>query len=120
MSDSPIKARFDFIKSPLFRVIHADGVYGGVNPRGDLFINFFNERFPIPTTIVHELKASGELGEEVRSERETRNAIVREVEVGVHVELGVAKQMVEWLQQKIEIIEKAQQQIQVESLKEKT
>ncbi|MGI0085429.1 MAG: hypothetical protein ACREBQ_10140 [Nitrososphaerales archaeon] len=102
MSDSSAKAKFDFIKSPMFRVIHADGVFGGMTPRGSIFLSFFSERFPIPTTIVHEIRSSGELGDEIRSEREGRKSIVREVEVGVQLDLGVAKAFLLWLQQKIE------------------
>ena len=106
MGDSSLKAKFDFIKSPLFRVIHMDGVFGGMTPRGDLFLSFFSERFPIPTTIVHEIKSTGEVGEEIRSEREGRKSIIREVEVGVHVDLEVAKTFVTWLGRQIEAAEK--------------
>jgi hypothetical protein len=108
MSDSSVKAKFDFIKSPAFRVIHADGMFGGPTPRGNLFISFYSERFPIPTSTVHEVKASGELGEEIRSERTGRTGVLREVEVGVECDLEVAKAFSTWLQQKIGEIEKLQ------------
>ncbi len=108
MSDSPTRAKFDFIKSPAFRVIHADGMFGGPTPRGDLFISFYSERFPIPTSALYEVTSAGELGEEIRSEREGRKGVVREVEVGVKCDLEVAKAFAKWLQQKIEEIEKLQ------------
>lgn len=106
MSESPIKAKFDFIKSPLFRVVHADGAFGGMTPRGKIFLSFYNERFPIPTAMVHQVKPTGEVGEEIREEREGRKGIVREVDVGIEMDLTVAKSVVEWLQGKIAQVEK--------------
>jgi hypothetical protein len=118
MNDSPAKLRFDFIKSPSFHVVHADGIFGGLTPRGNLFLSFYSERFPIPTTTVHELKPSGELGDEIRSEREGRKGIVREVEVGVECDLEVAKAFLEWLKQKIEEAEKVKDARQKETRQE--
>lgn len=106
MSDSPVTVKFDFIKSSLFRVVHADGIFGGMTPKGDIFMSFFSERFPIPTSVVHELKPSGELGPEVRSEREGRKGLLREVEVGVYCDLEVAKAVHKWLAEKIADAEK--------------
>jgi hypothetical protein len=39
---------FHFRKSSLFRVIHADGAYGGISPNGNIHFALYNERFPIP------------------------------------------------------------------------
>src|SRR5579863_8383398 len=100
MNDSSSSVKFDFIKSAAFRVVHADGMFGGPTPRGDLFIGFYSERFPIPTTVYHEIKNTGELGEEIRSERVGRQGILREVEIGVKCDLDVAKVFVQWLQEK--------------------
>src|SRR5437016_14548966 len=106
MSDSPAKIRFELFKSPLFRVVHVDGAFGGLTPRGELFVSIYNERHPIPTAIIHSVKASGEIGEEIRSEREGRKATVREVEIGLQFELEVAKNFVDWFQKKINEAEK--------------
>jgi hypothetical protein len=116
MSDSTVKARFDFIKSSAFRVVHADGMFGGPTPRGDLFIGFFSERFPIPTSTFHEVKPSGEIGEEIRSEREGRQGVVREVEIGIKCNLEVAKAFSLWLQQKVVEIEKLQREAEKENV----
>jgi|SRR5271168_3140613 len=106
MNDASIvKAKINFIKSPAFRVIHADGMFGGPTPRGDLFIGFYSERFPIPTSVYHEIKPTGELGEEIREEREGRTGVIREVEFGVNCDLEVVKAFSGWLQDKIKEIE---------------
>ena len=115
MSDAPPKVRFEYIKSSLFRVIHSDGAFGGMTPRGDLLITFYSERFPIPTATMHEIGPSGELGQELRSERETRKGILREVEVAIQFDLDVVKNFASWLQEKIPEAEKQKSALQAKS-----
>ncbi len=105
-STLPNQLRFDYIKGRFFRVIHADGVVGGVTPRLDIHIDFWNERFPIPKRVVHSVGADGTLGEELKTERKTRDAIVREVEAGVVLDLETAKAFRDWLNDRIAQIEK--------------
>lgn len=95
------RVRFDYLKSALFRVIHADGVVGGLTPRLDVHMDFWSERFPIPKQVVHALTSEGTLGEEIRSERTTCEAIVREVEAGVVLDLETAKALRDWLTERI-------------------
>lgn len=96
------RVRFDYIKSTAYRVIHADGVVGGLSPRLDVQMNFWSERFPIPKQVVHVVQPDGTLGDEVPSERSVRQAIVREVDAGVVLDLEVAKALVHWLAERIE------------------
>ena len=65
------RVRFDYIKSAAFRVIHADGVVGGVTPRLDVHMDFWSERFPIPQQVVHAVNSDGTLGDEIKAERQT-------------------------------------------------
>jgi len=99
------RVRFDYIKGNLFRVIHADGVVGGVTPRLNIHMDVWSERLPIPKQVVHEVKPDGTLGEELKHERTTRDAIVREVEVGVVLDLALAKSIIQWLKEKVDQIE---------------
>ncbi len=115
MADVPPKVRFEYLKSPDFRVIHADGVYGGLTPHGQLFISFFSERYPIPTATVFQLEPGGNLGPEVRTEREGRKGIIREIEAGVMVDVETARVIVDWLQGKIQEAEKRQGPRKVEN-----
>jgi predicted polyphosphate/ATP-dependent NAD kinase len=114
MAGETDKIAFRLIKSNLFRVISADGIFGGLTPRGNLFMSFFSERLPIPERIVHLLTPEGKVGEEVLAERESKDGVIREVEVGVAVDLDTAKALVVWLQDKIKQAEK----LRVETKKE--
>ena len=101
----PAKIKFDYLKSSLFRVIHADGVWGGVTPRGQIQMTFWNERAAIPTQMTYEASDDGKVGDEIKAERQSRDAIVREVEALVILDLVTAKSVLKWLQARIEFAE---------------
>jgi hypothetical protein len=99
--------RFDYIKSNFFRVVHVDGVHGGVRPSADsVHIAFFNERNAIPKAEEHQVEG-GKLGEQTL--REGRVAIVREVEFDAILSIETAKSLRNWLDQKIALAEKIKQ-----------
>lgn len=112
-SDSDVvqsKVEFHYIKSNHFRVIHADGVYGGATPRGFIHMDFFSERSPIPRKVTQKVTTSGQLGEEIAAESERKEGIVREVEVGVMISLEQARSLTKWLEEKIQLLETALKQ----------
>ena len=91
---------FDYIKSNQFRVIHADGVHGGLHPKGyAIQMAFFSERQPIPRRETYNFD-----GEKLTGIKKTdkRDAIVREVEVEVILDLDMAISLHKWLSEKIE------------------
>ena len=91
---------FDYIKSNQFRVVHADGVHGGVCPKGrSIQIAFFNERQPIPKRETYNLDGMKLAG---LKKSDVRDAIIREVEVEVLLDLDTATSLYKWLGDKIE------------------
>ena len=105
IEDPTDTVRFHFLKSNFYRVVHADGAYGGVTPRQGIFVTFYSERLPIPKVMVNHVDAAGRLREEIRSERQVKDGVIRESEVGVAMDLEVAKSLLIWLKDKIEILE---------------
>lgn len=96
------KLRVYFTKSNFFRVVHADGLVGSVTPKRDIFISFYNERIPIPDSIVYELSPKGAVISEVESERiTTTKGVIREMEVGVVLDLADARSLIDWLRQMV-------------------
>jgi len=79
-----------FINSNLFRVIHADGAWGGITPQFNIQMALFSERHPIPTEVSYKLEPSG-----------LRDGIVREIEADVIMSLDVARALRIWLDNKI-------------------
>jgi hypothetical protein len=93
--EEPARVSFDFIKSPFFRAVRADGAIGGVTPNGQIHIAFYSERHPIPRRVTHAVDSAGKLGEEVG--RESREAIVREMDFDLFLTPSVAKSVHKWL-----------------------
>lgn len=96
----PLRLQYHLIKSNLFRVIYAEGVYGGISPAAHIRATFFNERQPLPQMIEHEVSPVGLLGNEVA--RAGKSGIVRELEADVVMSLETAVIFHKWLGEKIE------------------
>lgn len=97
---------FYYEKSNFFRVIHADGAYGGNTPQGDIHIAFYNERHPIPKITSLPLIGNKRAGPEVVKER--KEGIFREVEVDIVMNLNTAVAFRIWFDEKIEALRKQQ------------
>jgi len=100
--EQPQKIKFFYIKSNYYRVIHVEGAHGGITPRGNIFAALFNDRAPIPQATVQSVTSSGSLGPEIHEERTQKEGIVREVEVGVMMDLNAAIAFHKWLGEKID------------------
>ena len=94
---------FHFLKTQSYRTYHVDGAFGGVTPRGGLYVEFYIERLATPKLIVQELNSDGTLGEMVSSDG--KKGIIREIECGIALDLGGAKALNEWLSNKITELE---------------
>lgn len=108
MSEEPNKLQFHYIKANDFRVVRVDGAHGGPTPRGAIFMAVFSERVPIPELITQVVKDDGNLGEEVTEDRKSRKGIVREVEVGLMMDLPAAESIHTWLGDKIQVLKRLQ------------
>lgn len=105
---NPDHVAFDYIKSTLFRVAHVDGVIGSGTPSGLLHIACYSERPAIPRRMVFDLTSDGRMGDEVTSLKETRDSIVRELEVDLIMTVQVASSLRDWLGLQIENIQRLQ------------
>lgn len=97
---------YDFIKSNFFRVVKVDGAFGGIGPSGSLHMSVYNERQPIPQKVVHQLIDGKTLGPEIAGKRESRQAMIREVEVDLVFDLPQAIAIREWLDTRIAQLQK--------------
>ncbi len=105
--ESAKAVRFHMIKSPAFRTIHVDGVFGGPTPQGLFNLAFFSERAPIPTIMEHVVltedgRGRAKLGEEIKAKRIARDGIVREIEISAVMSVDTAEALMTWLKGHIE------------------
>ncbi len=105
---------FNYIKGNFFRVVHADGAWAGLTPTLDVHLILYCERPALPQRVVHEINEDGSLGAEVTSERQSREGVVREAEVGVVMNAARAKAVITLLQNLITKAEQIQREAEGE------
>jgi hypothetical protein len=102
-----VKLKYNYIKSNFFRVIYAEGAYGGINPRGNINFSFYNERNAIPQLTeldVESNEAGLVVSSGVEKPTQARDGIVRELEVEVSMSLDTAIAFHDWLGARIKIL----------------
>ena len=96
----PTEIQFDFIKSNFYRVVKADGVFGGLSPNGSFHLGIYSERMPYPQQMFHKVE-NGNMGAEEVAKRTGRKGILREMEVGISMDVAQAMALRTWLDDKI-------------------
>ncbi|NVJ46463.1 MAG: hypothetical protein HWE07_05020 [Cytophagia bacterium] len=105
-----MKIETHYIKNHDFKTVEGSGIFGGLTNNGQININFFTDRAPIPKKIILDVDPStGKIIQEI--ERDSKEGVIREVQFGVLLNIETAKNIVGWLNQKIE--EHQQQSISV-------
>jgi hypothetical protein len=88
-----------------FREIHVDGALGGITPRGYINVNFFAERFPIPKSTEFNVVENKKIGEKLGDSIDSKTGIIREYEFGIYMNIETAKNISNFLQDKIKEFE---------------
>ena len=95
---------YQYEKNQNYRVVYANGAFGGVTPRGDIKFELFIEYVKIPETVVRSMTPDG-LGPEIERSPEG-GPITRESQVGVIMAPSQAKSLAHWLLGKLSEVEK--------------
>ena len=106
MSDKNPEFKFKYIFTYDYNPVYVNGAHGGVTPRGELVVNFYQERQPLPNAVTHELNPNGTIGKEVAVEPGDLNkSLVRFVSNGVVLTHQTARELHYWLGEKIKEME---------------
>jgi hypothetical protein len=97
--DAPQRIKFHYIKGQHFRVVHVDGLIGGVTPRGLIHMAVYSERPAIPQVTEHALSETGMLGD--IASQEGKEGIVREIDVDLMITRTTAIEFRDWLTERI-------------------
>ena len=103
-SPLPTEVRFEYVKIPDYRTYRAEGVFGGITPKGSIFVSLFIDRPSIPTVVVYALN-DGVMGDEKLDQRVDREGLIREVQAGFTMDLRTAISFRVWLDDKIKTLE---------------
>jgi hypothetical protein len=99
---APNLIEFHYIKSSFFRVVYAEGAYGGLTPRGKIYFSLYNERPAIPRRTEMQFSEDGETAVGPERITDTRGGIVREVEAEILMDVSAAVEFHNWLGERIQ------------------
>ena len=104
MSD---EIRFKYIFEDDYNPKYVNGAFGGVSPQGEIIVNFYLERIPLPYEDHHELYSDGHISQiKSRKPDDFEGTMIRYIQSGIVVSLEQAKSIQAWLGSKIEEAEK--------------
>lgn len=93
-----------------YNPFYVNGAQGGILPNGDLAINFYLERLPLPNEQDFEIDEKGTIGSNpVRNEpHNLESSMIRMVQSGVIMNSATAEALYNWLGQQIDSLHKIQ------------
>jgi hypothetical protein len=84
---------------------------GGVSPSGEIVVNFYFERHPLPKSDTYQLTHEGQIGDlTMRDPEDLNNLVIRYIQNGVVLSLDHAKEIYAWLGTKINEAQEIEQQ----------
>jgi hypothetical protein len=109
MSSQKPGLKFKYVFNYAYNPTYVNGAQGGFSPRGEMVINFYLERQPLPDAITHEITPEGAIGREVAVEpRDLTSSMVRYIDTGVVMSYENAREFHNWMGEKLREIEELQ------------
>jgi hypothetical protein len=101
---------FKYRDAASFRTVRVNGVLGGSTPTGEIYMGIYTQRPLLPETSYLEIDENGRPGQEILPL--TPQALIREIEVGLILDLPNALAIRTWLDGNIKALQHniAQQQ----------
>lgn len=95
MSNPSVNFKYKFPED--FNPVYINGAYGGSTPQGELVMNFYLERQPIPYSETVELEENDLLSDRRTLTPENHNLnIIRYISSGIVMNLETAKEIQRW------------------------
>jgi len=104
---APTELSVSYIKSSQFRVVSAQGAYGGFAPRGHFALTVFSERSAIPQETILQVDPITKTGTETVTK--TRAGIVRELEVCLMLDKQSLIELHRWIGQHLDALKKLEE-----------
>jgi len=106
MSSKKPELTFKYVFNYGYNPTYVNGAQGGFSPRGEMVINFYLERQPLPEAISHEITPEGAIGRETGVEpKDLAGSMVRFIDTGVVMSYENAKVFHAWMGDKLREVE---------------
>ncbi len=104
-SKFPNRIRYEYEQSKDLRINFAHGVWGGINPQGEIELNFYTESDKIPAFSEQIIAPDGSLGHEMAPFNDDVRTITRNIHSRIVLNYQCARAVLEWLEDKIDTLE---------------
>ena len=101
----PAKIRYEYEQKKNARPNYTHGVWGGINPQGEIELNFYVESDKVPTFSERNVDEEGSFGPEMAPYNEDARTVVRNIHSKILVNYQTARALLEWLEEKVETLE---------------
>jgi len=101
----PSRIRYEYEHDPDARLQYAHGVWGGINPQGEVEINFYVESDKMPPYSERRIEPDGTFGQEMAPFDEEMRVVTRRIHSKILVNYQTAHALLEWLGEKIEALD---------------
>ncbi|MCB0744832.1 MAG: hypothetical protein KDC67_13070 [Ignavibacteriae bacterium] len=92
------KIKCKYIFKDEYNPKYINGAQGGINPQGEILINFYLERNALPNSQTFQIEDNKIIPKEIESEpKDLNNSFVRVIENGVIMNYQTAKEIHKWL-----------------------
>ncbi|BFR49100.1 hypothetical protein RVX_R21610 [Nitratidesulfovibrio sp. HK-II] len=101
----PTRIRYEYEHDAGVRLEYAHGVWGGINPQGEIEMSFYIETDKMPPFSERLVAPDGSFGHEVAPYDENLKVITRHIRSKVVLNYHTARAVLEWLEEKVETLE---------------
>lgn len=99
--DLPDRINYHYQTDPGAHLQVAHGVWGGINPHGEIEICFYHESDIPPLLTEQTVAADGSAGPERLSRNDSTRHIARQIHTRVLVNYNTARALLEWLEERV-------------------
>ena len=101
----PSKIRYEYLQDPGTRVQYAHGVWGGINPQGEIEVNFYLESDKMPPYSERLVASDGSFGHEIAPYDTEVRTVIRTIHSRVILNYHTARAVLEWLEDKLDMLD---------------
>ncbi|WP_297671538.1 hypothetical protein [uncultured Desulfovibrio sp.] len=104
-SDHPAKIRYQYQMDAAARLQTAHGVWGGINPQGEIEMNFYHESDSLPAYSEQLVAPDGSIGHEITPEDQDVREVTRCIHSRVLLNYHTARAVLDWLEDRVATLE---------------
>ena len=101
----PARIRYEYEHDPNAKLRYAHGVWGGINPQGEVEVSFYLESDKMPPYSERLVAPDGSFGHEVIPHDEDLRIVTRTIHSRVILNYHTARAVLEWLEDKLDMLD---------------